>query len=132
MGGRINGGTYTGCDILQPPCERAATFIEQLWGKEAAVTIVHGDALVEVPKLFRDRPIDLLFIDDNHERGHVEREVEAFRPLMRAGGLMLFHDVLGVHEPDIWDVIAPLGAVKLVNHLHVPGCNFGGLGMLPV
>ena len=126
---RINDGTYTGFDISYDPCVRAARLLTQLEPSPNA-TIIHGDALIEVPARFSPGTIDLLFVDDCHKRLHVEREIAAFRPLMRPNGLMLFHDVLGVHESDIWDVLAALGGVRLATHPH-EGKHFGGLGMLP-
>ena len=91
-----------------------------------------GDALDLLPKQFDPGTIDFLFVDDNHEREHVEAEVKALLPLMRPGGLMCFHDVVGVHEHDIWDVIQPLGAIRLIDTFHRRGHAFGGLGLLKV
>ena len=126
----INKGTYTGFDVDVRAARTAHALLKRV-SPQLSGEIVHGDALVELPQRFALGSIDLLFIDDNHTRAHVEAEVAAFRPCMRPGGLMLFHDVLGVHEHDIWDVIQPLGGIKLVSHYHVAGHEFGGLGMLP-
>jgi len=38
-------------------------------------------------------PIDLLFIDANHEYEAVHRDFEQWKPFVRAGGVVALHDV---------------------------------------
>jgi predicted O-methyltransferase YrrM len=49
------------------------------------------DAVVE---LLAGRPIDLLFIDGDHRYEGVRRDFEMYSPLVGAGGLIAFHDIL--------------------------------------
>ena len=46
-----------------------------------------------------DKPIDILYIDDGHEEGHVFKEVELFAPKIVSGGLILFHDTCPGYGP---------------------------------
>jgi MMP 1-O-methyltransferase len=53
----------------------------------------------EVVKDFKD-PIDLLFIDGNHEFDAVLQDYEQWSPLIRPGGLIAFHDVVFGEDAD--------------------------------
>ena len=90
---------------------------------------IHGAAPDKAVEMFEQTSVDLFFIDDNHEGPHVKREIEAFWPLLRPGGLMAFHDVIGGFP--IWHLVKGLGGIKLVsspfNQLGQPA--FGGLGI---
>lgn len=44
------------------------------------------------------RPVDLLFIDGDHRYAGVKADFETYSPLVRAGGLVAFHDI--VPDPD--------------------------------
>lgn len=129
MASMANLGAYCGIDIQQDKCSDASAAIGQSF-PDAVYQVLCGDALTVLPERFKPGTIDLLFVDDNHTREHVAAEVEAFLPLMKPGGLMCFHDIIGVHEHDVWDVIEPLGAIKLVGAFHRPDHKFGGLGVI--
>ncbi len=58
-------------------------------GVEHLVTLVEGDAHVEVTKL--KEPIDLLFIDADKE-GYLDY-LTKLQPLVRAGGLIVAHNM---------------------------------------
>lgn len=124
-----NFGTYFGVDTRQECCEKASSIIREIL-PDANFTVDCGDALTILPKHFHPDTIDFLFVDDNHDHDHVAQEIEMFMPLVRSGGLLCFHDILGVHEHDIWDVIKPYGAIRLVDTLHRPDHPFGGLGII--
>lgn len=54
-------------------------------------------------------PIDLLFIDGNHDYAAVLQDYEQWSPLLKPGGLIAFHDV--VMEPDP-DPVGPVTVAK--------------------
>jgi len=54
-----------------------------------------GGTLAEVERLFQGSPIDLLFIDGDHTYEGVKQDWEMYSPLVREGGLVVFHDVAG-------------------------------------
>jgi len=70
---------------------------------------------------------DFAFLDDNHEAGHVDKEIELLKPKMKKGGLICVHDVMG-----------PFGLSGVVTKHH--GFNLdlpklhvgGGLGVIQV
>jgi predicted O-methyltransferase YrrM len=65
--------------------------------------------LEETNRLLSGRPIDLLFIDGDHTHQGVKRDWEMYSPLVRSGGLVVFHDVAGNYgETQVkafWDTI---------------------------
>lgn len=65
--------------------------------------------LVETKRLVSGQPIDLLFIDGDHTFEGVQKDWEMYSPLVRSGGLIVFHDVAGNYEDTqvkaFWDSI---------------------------
>ena len=54
----------------------------------------HSPATLErVRALLGDEPLDFLFIDGDHEYAGVKQDFDTFGPLVRAGGLVGFHDI---------------------------------------
>lgn len=54
----------------------------------------HAEATVErVRRLIGGRPVDFLFVDGDHSYDGVWSDVQLYGPLVRAGGLVAFHDV---------------------------------------
>jgi predicted O-methyltransferase YrrM len=52
---------------------------------------IRGDS-VEVSKRFEDIKISVLFIDGDHSYEGCKRDIEAWYPNVKKGGVMLFHD----------------------------------------
>jgi len=124
-----NGGAYHGVDIDKDAVARAqAALVASI--PNARYTFYKGNALDILPAHFQPDTIDLIFVDDDHHKAQVEQEIETFLPLVRPGGLMCFHDVLGVHEADVWEPLKARGGMRLVTHAHLPNKPFGGLGIL--
>ena len=89
--------------------------------------LVHNrDALAVINDL-PDGTIGLAFLDDDHTKEHVAKEIEALWPKMAPGGIMTFHDVFGVC--DLQSVVRHYGGYAL----DFPRCGpAGGLGILQV
>jgi predicted O-methyltransferase YrrM len=87
--------------------------------------------LAKVKKLFGARPIDLLFIDGDHTYEGVKQDWEMYSPLVRSGGLVVFHDISGnygdTEVKKYWDSIRP--AYNHKEYSHYPGgkCGIGVL-----
>lgn len=84
----------------------------------------------DVMRVITERPDESLcaaFVDDDHTVEHVTAEVEALLPKLRAGGLLLFHDVFGVC--DLQQVVKRYGGYSLDFPQWGPA---GGLGILQV
>lgn len=95
----------------------------------------HSDlALRQVDRWLKGAKLDLLFIDGDHTYEGVTRDFEAYRPFVRRGGVVLFHDIVdtittrsmnvGVHQ--LW---SQLEGEKREFSVHG---EWGGLGALVV
>ncbi len=60
-------------------------------------------------RLFGGEPIDLLFIDGDHTYEGVKQDWEQYSPLVRPGGMVVFHDIAGNYDDtqvkELWDSI---------------------------
>lgn len=70
----------------------------------------HAQATLNRTKqLFDHRPIDLLFMDGDHTFDGVKSDWEMYSPLVRSGGMIVFHDVAGNYEDTqvkrFWDSV---------------------------
>jgi len=79
------------------------------------------------------RPVDFLFIDGDHSYEGVKRDFELWSPLVRSGGLIVFHDMKPDHPdgvPRLWaelrerfeteECIATTGPSYGIGIVHVP------------
>ena len=89
--------------------------------------LIHNrDALAVIADL-PDNALGLAFLDDDHTKEHVAKEIEAVWPKMASGGIVCFHDVFGVC--DLQEVVKHYGGYSL----DFPRCGpAGGLGILQV
>jgi predicted O-methyltransferase YrrM len=82
--------------------------------------------------ILSDLPVDLLFIDGDHTYKGVREDFEMYSPLVRSGGLVVFHDIVegppdavgGV--PRFWKEIKRRGEVQeIVENWAQGGCGIG-------
>jgi predicted O-methyltransferase YrrM len=63
----------------------------------------------EVRKLLGKRKVDFLFLDGSHMYEDVKRDFEIYAPMVRQGGLIMFHDILYRYDegdvPRFWKEI---------------------------
>lgn len=66
---------------------------------------------LKAEQLFGGKPVDLLFIDGDHTYEGVKQDWELYSPLVRPGGMIVFHDIAGNYEDTqvkrLWDAIKP-------------------------
>lgn len=67
-------------------------------------TLFGGDSF-ERAKDFEDESIDFCFIDANHTYDYVIRDIQAYLPKMKPGGIMAGHDFNGAHPGVVQAVI---------------------------
>lgn len=67
---------------------RACKEFEGYTGK---TVMIRHDAIASA-ELFQNRTIDYLYLDDNHAPSHVYREIVAYFPKVRPGGIIAGHD----------------------------------------
>lgn len=64
------------------------------------------EAYKKIESIFRNKDIDLLFIDGGHDYETVSSDFEKYSPFVRKNGLIVFHDVVGCGEvKDYWNKI---------------------------
>lgn len=118
----IGGGQFV---VLEVDPERALATKRRLEAyPTVAVNVLLGDALQNLRRL-PDWSIDLAFVDDNHEKPHVRKELMALWPKMNRGGLILLHDVFG--SCDLQSVVQEFGGYSLDLPRMGPA---GGLGII--
>lgn len=91
---RKNGGKLTSIDYSLPSYDEAMENIKTV-AMEDIVTLIFGNALVELPKLPKES-FDMIFID-----GQKKRTIDFFQlsyPLLRDGGFFIIDDVIKFKE----------------------------------
>lgn len=58
------------------------------------ITFIKGSSLEFDLSALGSEPFDMLVLDSDHSYGTISGEVNRFAPLLRTGGLMLFHDTM--------------------------------------
>lgn len=74
---------------------QAARSDVEIWGIDVeADPKIHGSNFIKghSNRVLWNRPIDLLFIDANHDLKHVRQDIKKYTPLVKKGGVVLFHD----------------------------------------
>lgn len=91
----------------------------------------HPATLDQVKQLLNGRAIDFLFIDGDHSYDGVKRDFEMYAPLVRAGGLVAFHDIVPGPEAAVGGVPRFWQEIKQCYHTHefVEDWNQQGLGL---
>lgn len=123
---RMGGGELIVAEIDQ---ERAMGIHDRLGNlglKETDVSIRNADALNVIAALPNDC-LDLAWIDDDHQKHHVDEEIQAIWPKMRSGGIILFHDVFG--SVDLQEVVRKYQGYAIDLPRLGPA---GGIGVLQV
>lgn len=81
--------------------------------------------LAQTRGLMNGHPVDALHIDADHRYEAVKRDFELYSPLVRAGGLILLHDINthrdGVGVPKFWAEISPGRRTEEIMHSSVKG-----------
>ncbi|MBS0659727.1 MAG: class I SAM-dependent methyltransferase [Verrucomicrobia bacterium] len=99
-------------------------------------------ALERVRRALDGQPLDLLFIDGDHHYAGVAADFTLYRPLVRPGGLIAFHDIVPDHQtrhgratgrwagdvPILWAELKP--HFRTHEFVHDPGQDGLGIGVL--
>ena len=89
------------------------------------VQVIHEDAERFLTAGVLKKGVDFVFLDDDHTAEHVHREIALCAPLMRPGGIIAVHDVIG--HFGLGEVVQSYGGILLdLPRLHVSG----GLGLI--
>jgi cephalosporin hydroxylase len=91
----------------------------------------HDAATVEhVRSLFGGEPVDFLFIDGDHSYDGVRQDFEMYSPLVRAGGLVAFHDTSAPDAPDVVRYWQELRASHEADERVSPDTPHYGIGVI--
>jgi len=114
------GGTVTSVDI--DPCPDAKKLVEKNNLDEKWKFIQMDDL-----DLTWNQPIDHLFIDTAHTYEHTLKELKKFEPMVRQGGIISLHDIIGAPEvlTAINEYITDKKNIKFYKYFHN-----NGLGIL--
>ena len=74
---------------------------------KAKVTLVERSS-VEAARAFTGQKLDSVFIDGNHARNYVHRDIELWTPLVRPGGIIAGHDYWP-QNPGVMDAVNETG-----------------------
>lgn len=115
--------------IVELEAERAAACDKRL--SELPIPTVNWkvwqDDVFNVIASMPDESVDFCFVDDNHEKAHVDRELAALLPKMKSKGLVTGHDVFG--SCDLQEIFVKYGGYAL----DFPRLGAaGGLGVIQV
>lgn len=103
-GGKFGGG-YS---------KRRGAIYQRFRGKHQNLHLLREDShapetLGKAESLFEGKPVDLLFIDGDHTYDGVKKDWEMYSPLVRPGGIVVFHDIAGNYDDTqvkrLWDSI---------------------------
>ncbi len=99
---------------------------------ELLETDSHDQATLDrVRALLAGRPVDVLVIDGDHTYAGVKSDYEMYRPLVRDGGIVAFHDIVPGLEsavggvPRFWREVKPPDAEEFVQDWGQGRCGFG-------
>ena len=120
--------------------ERKSIDLQAMKAPAQTVHAVHGNSHApDMPDRVRaalgGREIDLLFIDGDHTYEGVRSDYAMFRPLVRAGGLIAFHDIVKTPweacEVDrFWAELAKDRSLSPRSIVGIFRSHFGGIGMV--
>jgi predicted O-methyltransferase YrrM len=92
------------------------------------------DTLAQVKAILGDQGLDLLFIDGDHTYEGVRADFNLYSPLVRAGGIVAFHDI-AEHQPSsgcevarFWKEIK--GSHRYSEVIENPSQGWAGIGLL--
>jgi len=66
-----------------------------LWGSSINPSTVH-----KIETILAGQPLDVLFIDGNHDYEFVKQDFINYSPMVREGGIIAFHDTVSEHGPE--------------------------------
>jgi cephalosporin hydroxylase len=129
-GAEVTGGVVWSVDIADPYPP------EEILGHPSWVFVRGNDLelVVEAPE-----PIDVLFIDTSHTYDQTLAELDVYGPKVRAGGVILLHDIELEHpDAEPTDIAFPVEKAVLAwledkpqhGYEHVTGCY--GLGVITI
>lgn len=134
----LPGGNYGG--IAPDACKRRnAMLLAKYPHFRGVLADSHSEeALAAVRAILNRKKVDLLFIDADHTVEGVRQDHEMYGPLVKKGGVVLFHDTTdgefarahNCHVSDYWSALDD--PTKIEFSIDAPSHGWGGLGVVIV
>lgn len=131
--------TPSSCALVSVDPTNQRRFLPELIGQERELHLVTGrsqepSTLIAVERCLDGRPVDFLFVDGDHTRQAVERDLELYGPLVSPGGLVALHDIR-TYAPElncavgaVWSRYSGLaGSLEIVDPDGIPAYGIGVL-----
>jgi cephalosporin hydroxylase len=107
------------------------------YGAQMIVGNTHDpDTLSRLMKLLDGEFIDCLFIDADHSYDPAMQDYSMYGPLVRSGGLIVFHDIVSdhplIHTDQVWQELKDDAATEIIdpNPGGLLGAHQAGIGVL--
>ena len=141
IGSDAGGTLYAWSRLPSAPRVIAVSLPGQAYSRTGHGPRLHGAVLAEgdshdpailarVRVALRGRRVDMLFIDADHTYAAARADFETFSPLVRGGGLIVFHDICGIADVRrLWnEVRAGMPHTEIITGR----TDWGGFGILTV
>lgn len=122
---RLGGGDLVVCDLDGQRSNATMRRLLAIPDQEKVSVYAHPGDILEYLQRQTTRGFDLAFVDDNHDKAHVRKELMLLYSKMVPGGLILLHDVFGVC--DLKTVVQEYGGYSIDLPRLGPA---GGLGII--
>ena len=76
----------------------------------------------------KSKKADIIFIDTSHEYQQTKKEIEVFEPLLRPGGIMMFHDTVSFPAGVLKPILEFMGGHPKYKFENFQNCH--GLGII--
>jgi hypothetical protein len=60
---------------------------------------------INASKIYKDKTIDFIFIDANHDYDNVKKDIEAWLPKVKIGGIIAGHDYIMCSWPGVVNAV---------------------------
>lgn len=123
---QMGGGTFHIAELEEERAAACDKRLSELPLDKVTWRVWHDDVFQVIAQM-PDESVDFAWVDDRHEKPHVDRELTALLPKMRSGGLVTGHDVWGT--TDLQEIFVKHGGYAL----DFPKLGAaGGIGILQV
>src|SRR4051812_48738864 len=123
---RLGGGRLITCEIELDRYQKTGERLASLPRPDTVEVVGHLADILDYLRTTEDR-FDLAWVDDDHSKKHVEKELTLLYPKMNPGGIILGHDVWGTC--DLQAVFAKFGGFSV----NLPRLGAaGGMGVIQV
>lgn len=121
----ITGGKLYSLDIFpRPDTEKML----QSYGLTGPWEFIIADDLEYIKTWPKEKLADIVFVDTSHQYEQTKKEIAAYEPIVRPGGIMIFHDTVSYYDGVQKPINEFLKTHKTYKYENKNNCN--GLGIM--